>query len=154
MSLALTKLISSVIREAFMIKIRKVVTLPEIKEPETIYLHRDVTDALIITVTGVSGEALSSTKSTQDIDLLIKTYTDAEIEKVKTLIANNWTTVNSSHPGSWGGTIYLLQQRGTEWRIVKINSAGVSSYSYSTAESNLSYTIDSAWTNRNSLVYV
>lgn len=137
-----------------MIKIRKVVTLPEIKEPETIYLHRDVTDALIITVTGVSGEVLSSTKSTQDIDLLIKTYTDAEIEKVKTLIANNWTTVNSSHPGSWGGTIYLLQRRGTEWRIVKINSAGVSSYSYSTAESNLSYTIDSAWTNRNSLVYV
>ena len=71
MSLALTKLISSVTHEAFMIKIRKVVTLPEIKEPETIYLHRDVTDALIITVTGVSGEVLSSTKSTQAIDLLI-----------------------------------------------------------------------------------
>ncbi len=137
-----------------MIKIRKVVQLPEIKEPETIYLHRDAIGVLIITVTGVSGEVLSSTTSAEDIDSRIKMYADAEIDKIKAIITTGWTTVNSSHAGSWGGVIHLLQRKGADWRIVKIDSAGVSSYSYSTAETNLSYTIDTAWNNRESLVYV
>ena len=136
-----------------MLNICKVAVLPQALTPDTIYLTKDASNNLVITVTDALGTVTVSTNSTETIADLIKDYTDGEIAKVIAMMSASWETLTVDHPGTWAADIYILQRSGNDWRVKKITSAGSTLYSFSTDTANASYTIDTAWADRTNLTY-
>lgn len=137
-----------------MIHIKKVVTLPDPLEPETVYLTGDGTaTGLVITVTGTSGDIVRRTSTPSEIMTLVETYVAAELSAVIAMIPVVWESIQYDHGGSWGSTIYIRQVSTTKWRIKRISSTGTVSYSLDTDPSNSALTQQQAWDDRTNLVY-
>lgn len=64
-----------------------------------------------------------------------------------------WRQTQAWHAGTWGATIYVQETRGTQWRIKRINGAGMVAMSYSTDPLNAGLTAVQAWTSREGLIY-
>lgn len=137
-----------------MLHIKKVLSLPAVLLPNTIYLHADGTDGLVMTVTGTTGEVIRHTKSSEEIFNIVKDYTDAEITKVVGMIPTVWESVLYDHNETWGADIYIQQTSSDKWRIKKIDSNGIVSFSTSTDGSNVGVDKAAAWAGRTTLTYI
>lgn len=65
-----------------------------------------------------------------------------------------WRRLSVASDGSWGGAIYILEQRSGAWRIRKIAADGTASLSASVDSGNAGLTQATAWAQRTSLIYV
>lgn len=137
-----------------MIHIKKVVTLPDPLEPNTVYLTGDATETgLVVVVTGATGNVVRKTSSLAEIMNAVEAYVATEIAAVVAMIPVVWESIQYDHGGSWGSTIYVRQTSGTSWRIKRITGAGIVSYSRDTDPSNSTLTQQQAWDDRANLVY-
>lgn len=137
-----------------MIEIKKVISLPDPVEANTIYLMSDGTaTGLVVVVTGGTGDIVRKTSSLAEIMSVVETYVATQIAAVVATIPVVWEGIQYDHGGSWGSTIYIRQTSGTSWRIKRITGAGIVSYSRDTDPSNSALTQQQAWDDRTNLVY-